>query len=919
MFGRKKEKPVDPSNVTLRKEDSASVKEPAANPPAPDAAKKKETLKFVRASSVGITIALVAALAVLLQGFLQFALVVMPQQEVATAARVEQVYSVALENLNQEIAAWQRKTSALAALPGTFNAANDENFRDEWSKQLGRFFPEMRQVDVYHVNELLSGKYNAALNSLSFASQDLLRRVAKGESGPAEAFLKEGRWYIQFAAPVFPVAVSGVQPELIGVMLVVLDSDLLANYVQRQAQHMPGQWAIRQAIGGVQVVAGAEGTGAEIVRNTLVPHWQLAFWPVEQAYRTQAPVELYWALVLVLAAVAAGFTLLPLIRLQKRLRQESILVSGFLQQTLYGDKKKMPAITVDVLNTLMVTLQRVIQIYATSNENARREALKNSPERSTASDVDTSTSTRSAGDSKEAVQTGVDDSEALFSSADPLDIDDIFDDQDDAGATGTHQNVSQATGDDLPDLGELEEIAPLSVPISRTIFRAYDIRGIVGQTVTPAVATQIGLAFGSEAQIKGVTRVCVGYDGRLSSPQLAEALMEGLVSSGCHVLNLGAVPTPVLYFATHLKETGTGVMVTGSHNPANYNGFKMMIAGETLANEAIQKLYQRIDHQNFSKGRGSIEDIDVRDNYFSTITGDLAVASPLKVVVDAGNGIAGAWAPRLIEDLGCEVIPLYCDVDGNFPNHHPDPGQPENLQALIETVRREEAELGIAFDGDGDRIGVVTNKGKIIWPDRLLMLFAKDVVARNPGSDVIYDVKCTRRLNALISSYGGRPVMWKTGHSLMKAKMQETGALLGGEMSGHIFFKERWFGFDDAIYSAARLLEILGVDERSSDEVFASFPEDISTPEIDLPVAEEAKFALVEKLIAKGDFAEGVPSMIDGIRVDFAEGWGLCRASNTTPALVLRFEATSEEALERIKQLFRDQLLAVEPGLTLNF
>ncbi|MCK7547604.1 phosphomannomutase/phosphoglucomutase [Marinobacter koreensis] len=451
------------------------------------------------------------------------------------------------------------------------------------------------------------------------------------------------------------------------------------------------------------------------------------------------------------------------------------------------------------------------------------------------------------------------------------------------------------------------------------IFRAYDIRGIVGETLSPDIVQVIGRAIGSEAAARGVSSLCIGYDGRHSSPELASALARGIMATGCDVIDIGAVPTPVLYFATHELQTGSGVMVTGSHNPANYNGLKIMLGGETLSGEAIQGLYQRIQTGDLATGQGSQSAQDVRRAYLDRIVGDVAVAAPLKVVVDAGNGIAGELGPMLIEELGCEVIPLYCEVDGDFPNHHPDPGKPDNLADLIARVKSEGADLGIAFDGDGDRVGVVTNTGKIIWPDRLLMLFARDVVSRNPGADVIYDVKCTRRLASIVSEAGGRPIMWKTGHSLIKAKMKETGALLAGEMSGHIFFGERWYGFDDGLYSAARLLEILGIEDRHCDEVFADFPEDISTPELNVEVTESTKFAIIERLGQEADFGDGNISTIDGIRVDYADGWGLCRASNTTPVLVLRFEGETDDALARIEAVFREQLAKVAPDLQISF
>nr|WP_245800959.1 phosphomannomutase/phosphoglucomutase [Halomonas utahensis] len=465
----------------------------------------------------------------------------------------------------------------------------------------------------------------------------------------------------------------------------------------------------------------------------------------------------------------------------------------------------------------------------------------------------------------------------------------------------------------------LKESSAVTVDVPDSIFRAYDIRGVVGDSLTPEIVETIGRAIGSEALQRQQQSICVGYDGRHSSPDLAEALTRGILATGVDVIRIGRVPTPVLYFATHHLETGSGVMITGSHNPPEYNGLKMMLGGDTLAGDAIQALLTRIRNHQLEDGQGQRSERDVRKAYIDTIVGDIAVAAPLRVVVDAGNGVAGELGPELIRELGCEVTPLYCDVDGDFPNHHPDPGKPENLEALIETVKKEGADLGIAFDGDGDRLGVVTNSGKIIWPDRLLMLFARDVVSRNPGADIIYDVKCSRRLASVVNEYGGRPVMWKTGHSWIKGKMREMGALLAGEMSGHIFFRERWYGFDDGLYAAARLLEILGIEDREADAIFEEFPEDESTPEINLAVADDDKFALIERLASGGDFGEASITDIDGLRVDYPDGWGLCRASNTTPNLVLRFEAQNVEALERIKGVFREQLGKAEPSLKIPF
>ena len=452
-----------------------------------------------------------------------------------------------------------------------------------------------------------------------------------------------------------------------------------------------------------------------------------------------------------------------------------------------------------------------------------------------------------------------------------------------------------------------------------TIFRAYDIRGVVPQTLTAETAYWIGRAIGSQSLAEGEPHVSIGRDGRLSGPALVERLIQGVADSGCQVSDVGLVPTPALYYAANVLAGKSGVMLTGSHNPSNYNGFKIVIAGDTLANEQIQALHTRLKTNDLMWGEGSIERVDILSRYADEIVKDIKLAKKLKVVVDCGNGAAGVIAPQLLEALGCEVIPLFCEVDGNFPNHHPDPGKPENLVDLIAKVKETNADLGLAFDGDGDRVGVVTNTGTMVFPDRLLMLFAQDVLERNPNAEIIFDVKCTRRLTPLIKEYGGRPLMWKTGHSLIKKKMKATGALLAGEMSGHIFFKERWFGFDDGIYSAARLLEILSKQQQTAEELFETFPNDISTPEINIDVTDESKFSIIDALhdAQWGEAAE--LTSIDGVRVDYPQGWGLVRASNTTPVLVLRFEADTEAELQRIKDVFHAQLKRVAPDLQLPF
>jgi len=446
------------------------------------------------------------------------------------------------------------------------------------------------------------------------------------------------------------------------------------------------------------------------------------------------------------------------------------------------------------------------------------------------------------------------------------------------------------------------------------IFRAYDIRGIAGHTLTPEVVRAVGRALGSMAP-----QFAVGRDGRHSGPALAEALAQGMSASGAVVIDLGMAPTPVTYFAAHHLGCGSCVSVTGSHNPPDYNGLKMVVEGHTLSGDEIQDLRRRIERGEFRSGTGERRRADILDAYVERIAGDVKLARPMRIAVDCGNGVAGMIAPRLFRRLGCEVEELFCDVDGSFPNHHPDPSRPENLADLIRTLRAGNAEIGLAFDGDGDRLGVVTKDGEIIFPDRQLMLFAADVLSRNPGAQIIYDVKSTRLLAPWIERHGGRPLIWKTGHSLIKAKLRETGAPLAGEMSGHTFFKERWYGFDDAMYAGARLLEILS---RSADAGAAlkQLPNAPSTPELNWKLAEGEPHALVARLQASRPFPRAKSVLtIDGVRAEYADGFGLARASNTTPVIVLRFEGDTVAALARIQQEFRAALQPLKPDAPLPF
>ncbi|SFV09781.1 phosphomannomutase/phosphoglucomutase [Pseudoduganella namucuonensis] len=459
------------------------------------------------------------------------------------------------------------------------------------------------------------------------------------------------------------------------------------------------------------------------------------------------------------------------------------------------------------------------------------------------------------------------------------------------------------------------------VTLSKSIFKAYDIRGIIGKTLDAGVAKQIGHAFGLAAAAKGERKVVIGRDGRLSGPELSAALARGLQSAGMDVIDLGVVATPMVYFGTNVLGAASGIMVTGSHNPPDYNGFKMVLAGEAIHGEAITGLYDSIlaDADKLAAVPGGYATHDIRAAYLERIIGDVKISRPIKIAVDCGNGVAGAFAGDLYRGMGCEVIELFCEVDGTFPNHHPDPAHPENLQDLIRCLQETDAEIGLAFDGDGDRLGIVTKDGQIIYPDRQMMLFAQDVLTRHPGEQILYDVKCTRHLAPWIAKCGGQPLMYKTGHSLVKAKLKETGAPLGGEMSGHIFFKDRWYGFDDGLYSGARMLEIL-TREADPSALLNSLPQSDSTPELHLHLAEGENFTLMDKLRSDAVFPghERIIT-IDGLRVEYADGFGLARSSNTTPVIVMRFEAENPAALERIQGQFKSVILAAKPDAELPF
>ena len=462
-----------------------------------------------------------------------------------------------------------------------------------------------------------------------------------------------------------------------------------------------------------------------------------------------------------------------------------------------------------------------------------------------------------------------------------------------------------------------EELATL---VPNKIFRSYDIRGVVGESLTPDGVYQIGRALGTEAKSLGEQTVVVARDGRNSSADFRNSLIEGLRDSGCDVLDVGMVPTPVLYFATHYLDSRSGVMITGSHNPPEYNGLKIVLNGKTLCGDAIQSIRNRVESQEYESGEGVLQSMEIIPDYIRRVGEEVPVTfDALKVVVDCANSVPGIVAPHILRAIGHDVVELYCDVDGDFPNHHPDPSQPKNLEDLIEAVQREEADIGLAFDGDGDRLGVVDNEGNIIWPDQQLMLFARSILAQNPGAKVVYDVKCSTSLPADIEAQGGEALMSPTGHSIIKQKMEESGALLAGDLSGHIFFKDRWYGFDDALYAAARILEIIVESDRAASELFAELPGGVVTPEIHIPLDEEQHQTAMEKILSAVNFEDAKITTLDGLRADFSDSWGLIRPSNTVPALVLRFEGENDAALEAVKEKFRQLLQAAGTNLEVSF
>lgn len=766
--------------------------------------------------------------------------------------------------IDQALAQLKQRLSTIALSRELLGAlqTQDQTVIDRYRQELTRAFPEADNVRIIVLGPLGIASLNKQRGELrNNIELDLVRHLSSGKNVEPEAYKLNDQWFFTVAEPVK----SDDQKYANGALLVTLSGKYLTELLSRLDNSQGTTTLFQQFSNQRHLIASTGNNNAKefsVTADTSVSLWQVSFTPSNELIaRSSQSAMLIWVLLAASALTLFAIAGVIYTSLQRRLNSDIDL--------LMADKIRPHVFAIPSLEPLA---QHIKNLHT---QNAQKPAATKPAE----PDKDTPSQTAAQAPRK------------------PVE-------------TPKEKKPTQTTS--APDI-----TLPNELP--ETIFRAYDIRGIAKQQLTNDVVFAIGLAIGSEALDRGQQSIVVAADGRHSSPQIRGAIVKGLLASGRDVIDIGTTPTPLMYFATHQLGTQSGVMITGSHNPADYNGIKVVIGGRALAGAAIQSLRDRIINKQLSTGQGEYRTQDIEDPYIDYIINDVAIAQPLKIVIDAGNGVAGSIAPRLFEELGCEVVPLYCDVDGDFPNHHPDPSVQANLQDLIRTVQEQEADLGIAFDGDGDRVAAVSASGAIIPADRLLMLLAQDVVSRNPGADVIFDVKCTRNLNTLISNYGGRPIMWKSGHSFMKEKMAETGALLGGEFSGHIFFKERWFGFDDGMYAAARLIEILSTTDPDLDAQVAVFPESISTPEISVATTDEQKFVIIEQLIQNNDFEGGKITTLDGVRVDFPDGWGLVRASNTTPTLVLRFEADTQQAMEHIQGLFKTQLVNIDNSLDINF
>lgn len=772
-------------------------------------------------------------------------------------------------NLSSKLNDTRRQQLAASQHPNTLDALRTPN--PEWLDSLKAFMPGAIHIQLLSRNQAIQLQSN-----LGFAVQDLVSRTLRGADMRLEAVARDNQVQFYWASPV-----RDEQQRIVGILLVEYGKMWLERF-QPSAAHNLGQVWVHQYVDG-DISTGLEifrlGRGGERMgSNITVPindYWFLTYRPADERPRLAlAPFVTPWVIVL----IATLLGLFLMLALQKReLQRNHLKLLTYVRSLARTGNDQPPTFTLALFDELAQQMRHLIRT-AHPNEASATEPTRQRPD---------------------------------------LDVDHTSKIHKPSVVTPT---VAR-TNPDLPHM-DVEELPNEHPPtISRDIFRAYDIRGIVGEDLDTDVCYWIGRSLGAELRSRDRNRIHLAWDGRHSSPDLANALQQGLLDAGCHVTSLGAQPTGLLYYATHELEGGCGVVVTGSHNPSQYNGLKIVIDQLTLAQDELTALYHRIARNDLPKGEGALlEQRDLLPHYLQRIEDDIQIHRDLTVVVDAGNGIAGPAAKALMARLNIRTIDLFCDVDGDFPNHHPDPNRPENLIALQSAVAEHNADVGIAFDGDGDRVALVDNKGKIIWADRLLMLLIEDILPRNVGRDVLFDVKSSRHLSGLISRCGGRPTMWKTGHSLMKKKMRELNAIVGGEFSGHFYIQDRWYGFDDGLYAAARLLELISAQTLPCDQLFAQLPEDISTPEITLDTTDQRKFVIVDAMATDADLGNNARVFTtDGIRIEFADGWGLIRASNTTAKLTLRFAGNDQDAITRIQRRMKQALTRHAPEIQVPF
>ena len=841
----------------------------------------------VKGSALGsaATLALIIILAPVLLGFTYLIALRDPGVNEQQLQRVSQSFAAQqASNIQSLLAGMKARLQGAAQSPLALQAIANELGRDVAlvEQAMLDYFPEVISLRLLPMGEMGTASFEGGNQGLrNHIEVDMVRRASAGDATLPESYQFEGKWLTSIAQLATHPRIEGRN----AVVIATIDNSVLASTMQ-SLDTASGNFTLQQkqpagsSSKGDAVIAqrGSAGdAGIDFAQAVAIPDsiWSIKFTPSDQLVAELRINETSVIAVLTICVLAVLIGLLTV------LKRYPPALARQVEKVIAAADRKVP-------------LELSVPELVTVAKQLRRATLRNLRQASAPEQEIPVVEFTDSGDT--------DLNNPVFQSKNIIDEEEVLDLDSSAGPSTTNTEAS-ISDSDFPD----------------HIFRAYDIRGVAQSELPDEMVAKIGAAIGSVAGEADEQTVIVACDGRTSSPRIKAALIKSLMGCGRDVIDIGLVPTPLLYFATRHLNCHSGVMVTGSHNPAKYNGLKIVIKQQTIAAGGIQDIRERVIAGKFKKGTGRMIREDVVPAYIEEVISDIAIAVPLKVVIDAGNGATSRVAPELFVELGCEVVPLYCELDGRFPNRSPDTSNEDNLSALVAAVQAHEADFGVAFDGDGDRLAVVSPSGQIIRSDVLLMIYAEDVVSRNPGTDVVFDVKCSRNLAQLITRHGGRPVLWKTGHAYMKEKMVETGALLGGEFSGHMFFGERWYGFDDGMYAAGRLAEILSTHGDTLDNTLASFPTSINTPELIVPVPEKRKFALIEKFTKEADFANGKVNTLDGLRVDFQDGWGLLRASNTSAAFTARFEADTQDALERIQEDFRSQLAAIAPDLELNF